>query len=344
MLDGTKTLADEVPHDLGEDHTRDTPLDARTLASVIIVLGMLAGLSVPHLAELAAPFVMPALFILGVASLTPLRDALPKFIAHIDKCLVAGVVWLQFGLPAVVVVLCIAIGVPAKIAALLLVSATASLVFASPAIAQIIGLDRRCVTHLMIATTLAMPFSLPLFLSPFVDFDGPGIFLLYAERVAIFLVLPLAIVIAMGWALRPRSARTNVAVDQTSHWISVVALGVFAVGITDGVAETFAAHPGEIVSMLVAIVLLGVLMYAATWLVFPAERAKLANVLSIFSLTRNVGLSYAVVGHVFGPELAIYVALCQIPALCLPLILRIKSTNKRDGPVDSQMTAYGSVK
>ena len=166
---------------------------------------------------------------------------------------------------------------------------------------------------------------------------------LYAERVAVFLAAPLGIVYLMGKALRGRPKTTKAAIDQGAHWISVVALGVFAVGITDGVAETFIAHPYEIVALLTAIVLLGLLTYTATWIVLPASRHKLAGILSVFSLTRNVGLSYAVVGHVFGAELAIYVALCQVPALCLPLILRIKSTNKGAAAIDSDAAALRPV-
>ena len=308
-------------------------LDLRLLASLMIVSGMVAGLTVPHLAEMVGPLVMPALFALAVASLTPARGELHHFLGRIDAGVAGGVAWTQMALPMIVIVVCTAIGLPGDIIALFLVSATASIVFAAPAIAQIIGIRRSGVTHMVIATTLFMPVSLLLFLSPFLPLGSGDVLLTYAERVAIFLAAPLAVVWLIGRATREmsdgrkrrRAVTVDHRIDHAAQWTSIAALPVFAIGIFDGVAETFTLHPARIGAMLAGIVLLSVLMYVTTRLALPASGADRGELLGMFAVQRNVGLSYAVVGHMFGPELAVYVALCQIPTLCLPLLLRIVS-------------------
>jgi hypothetical protein len=60
---------------------------------------------------------------------------------------------------------------------------------------------------------------------------------------------------------------------------------------------------------------------------FGRREAMTAGLLSSF---RNVGLSYALVGDMVGPEIGLYVGVSMIPVFVAPLLLHIVIAMRRD--------------
>lgn len=315
----------------------DAPATARAFdeslfVSCIIAAGMGAGLLVPGLTDLLAPAVLPSLFFIVLSSLIPFRSMLSGSLLEAPSQLIKVVLWLQFAMPILVLAICMALRVPEFIKPFVLLSACSGAVFASPALAHLFGLDRGQAARIMILSTLLMPFSLALFVGPLIGMDNLYAFEIFALRVAIFLLVPLALVVSLSVFERV-SGKTgsdeanqaySKAVDLYATRLGMFALAVFAAGIMQGVAETVASDPGMMLALFVGALIVNMGMMTTTRLALHPLGADVAHTASIIAMTRNVGLAYAMTATFFGPTLLQYVAVCQVPLLLGPVILRLR--------------------
>ena len=108
--------------------------------------------------------------------------------------------------------------------------------------------------------------------------------------------------------------------------VGMLALAVFAVSIMDGVAEHAARDPQFIFALFMGGLTVNLGMMLATRFALSPLGADVAHTASIVAMTRNVGLAYAMTAAFFGPTLAEYVALCQVPLLIGPLIARLRAS------------------
>ena len=298
--------------------------DEALFVSVIIAAGMGAGLLVPGFANMVAPLLLPSLFVIVTASLLPFRTVLVRSLLGFDRHVVVVVAWLQIALPILVVAGGTVLQVPRDIMPFVLLSACSGAVFATPTLAGLFDLDRARAARIMIMSTLLMPISICLFVGPRVGLDNIGAFQTFGYRVFVFLVIPALLV--LGYRLIELGGLKGASeqADRQAPRVGVVALSVFAVAIMAGVAEQFASHPSHTLALFLGALCVNFGMLIITRLALGSLGADTAHTASIVAMTRNVGLAYAMTAAFFGPDLATYVALCQVPLLVGPLIVRLR--------------------
>lgn len=306
-----------------------TAFDEPLLIAVIVAVGMGSGLFVPGLASAVAPALLPSLFVLALTSLLPFRSVLVSSLFGFDRSVMMIVLWLQIALPLLVLASGVVLNVPASIVPFVLVSACSGAVFATPTIAGLFDLDRDRAAKVMILSTILMPVSLCAFVGPFVGLDNVEAFSVFGTRVALFLVVPAVLVLVVRAVELPRrTARSAASIDRCSTRVGALALAVFAVAIMDGVAESAASEPLDMLSLFVGALVVNLGMMMVTRLALNGMGTDVAHTASIVAMTRNVGLAYGMVAAFFGPELAQYVALCQVPLLVGPAIVRLRLSRR----------------
>ncbi|MEM9734441.1 MAG: hypothetical protein AAF903_13290 [Pseudomonadota bacterium] len=305
--------------------------DESLFVSCIIAGGMGAGLLVPGLADALAPAVLSSLFVIVLSSLVPFRSMLSKELLNLNGSLLRVVGWLQLALPVLVYTLSIVLNVPKDILPFVLLSACSGAVFASPALAHLFGLDRGQAARIMILSTVLMPISLSIFVGPLVGLDNLVAFEVFGMRVAFFLLLPFVFVLILRaferLANRNKEQHVQEAasdrIDTYATRVGMMALAVFAAGIMQGVAEGWANDPGFTIALFAGALTVNLGMMFATRLALHPLGSDVAHTASIIAMTRNVGLAYAMTASFFGPSLAQYVALCQVPLLIGPVVMRL---------------------
>ena len=298
--------------------------DEPLFVSVVIAAGMGAGLLVPGLANTLKPLLLPSLFAIVLASLFPFRAMLVRSLFGFDRRVMIVVAWLQIALPLLVLAGGLALDVPDRIMPFVLLSACSGAVFATPTLAGLFDLDRAHAARIMILSTLLMPISICFFVGPRVGLDNVAAFQTFGWRVLVFLIIPALIVLAYRLVELGGLKGASEAVDRQAPRIGVLALSVFAIAIMAGVAEGFASQPAYTLSLFLGALCVNFGMLISTRLALGSLGAETAHTASIVAMTRNVGLAYAMVAAFFGPELATYVALCQVPLLVGPLIVRLR--------------------
>ena len=300
--------------------------DEALFVSVMIAAGMGAGLMVPDLANRLAPLLLPSLFVIVLASLFPFRAELVRSLLGFDRQVAIIVAWLQLALPTLVMAGGIALHIPDVIMPFVLLSACSGAVFATPTLAGLFDLDRAHAARIMILSTVLMPVSICLFVGPLIGLDNVEAFKVFGLRVLVFLIVPALIVVAYRMVELGGLKSFSDTADRQAPRIGMLALSVFAVSIMAGVPEGFAHDPGLTMSLFLGALCVNFGMLVVTRLALGKLGAESAHTASIVAMTRNVGLAFAMVGAFFGPELGIYVALCQVPLLVGPLIVRLRLT------------------
>ena len=298
--------------------------DEALFVSAIIAAGMGAGLLVPGLANLLSPLLLPSLFFIVLASLFPFRAVLVRSLLGFDRRVVVVVAWLQIVLPVLVLAGGVVLHVPDNIMPFVLLSACSGAVFATPTLAGLFDLDRAHAARVMILSTILMPISICVFVGPRVGLDNIEAFKTFGSRVFTFLVIPALLILAYRMIELGGLKKFSESADRQAPRVGVIALSVFAVAIMAGVAEGFASDPAYTISLFFGALAVNVGMLIVTRLALGQLGAETAHSASIVAMTRNVGLAYAMVAAFFGPQLATYVALCQVPLLVGPLIVRLR--------------------
>ena len=319
-LDGERPDGADVPS-----------FDEGLLASLMVAAGLLAGLLVPDLAATMAPALLPSLFVIAVGSLLPFRAMFASSLLSFDRQVVIVVAWLQIGLPLLVLAGGKVLGAPSFLLPFVLVSACSGSVFAAPTLAGLFGLDRGDAARIMVLSTVLMPMSLCVFVGPFIGLDNAEAFATFGWRVAIFLVAPALLVLAVRVIELGRRRPTGDAgatggemLDRVGSRIGAIALAVFAVAIVDGVAQSIANEPWHVLSLFTGALTVNLGMLIVTRLALTRLGDDISHTASIIAMTRNVGLAFAMTAAFFGPDLALYVALCQVPLLLGPMIVRLR--------------------
>ncbi|MEL6298497.1 MAG: hypothetical protein AAFQ45_07990 [Pseudomonadota bacterium] len=297
------------------------------VAVTILAVGIIVAFFSPWLTNLVAPYTLPALFFVILFGLIPFADVSRTELTNIDLPVWRMVIWQQFVLPCLVIALGVLAEFPDYVVSLMIVTACAGSLFASPALAQLLNLDRNRALQCMVLSTLIMPASLYVFLTAFHSVNIHLDLHDYLRRTAIFLIIPFVFFMLY----RPLSARlspgaSNVA-NRFSRWGAVFALLIFGIGIMQAAANQFINEPQKILFYLAIVSTLSVGMLIVTVIVmfrFGATEALTAGVLNGF---RNVGLGFALVGDMIGSELAPYVGVSMIPVFVAPAVIRLTASS-----------------
>lgn len=295
----------------------------RAWSSLLMALAIGAGLTFPALAAACLPYIFPALFCVVVFSLNTLEENPVKILTKIDTFTWTIVSWQMFILPALITAFCVVFSAPVLVTMILLATATAGSVFASPALVEMAGLNRRLAIRTMIISTFFMPVSLLVFgtindvLPPDMSFETYGL------QIVTYLLIPLLISVGF-WKIKVRIPPRNATrVVRGMGWCSTLALMVFCVGVMSKIHESGSGQSADLLIYLCLAVGLSLLMYLMTSVLFQRFSRRDALTAGMLVANRNVALSFGLLAEVFPDEVMIYVAVSQFPIFLTPLGLRM---------------------
>ena len=298
-------------------------IDGQTVGSSLLAVGMIGALFVPSVSGLLAPYALNALFLVVCLSLISLVDSPRLDFLFMDRRTWIIVGWQQVVLPSIVLAIAILTEVPETTASLMIVTASAGSLFASPMLAGLLDLNRRRALQAMILSTLVMPATLYVFLTVLSGTHAELDLFEYSRRATVYLAIPVAVLWVYAFITRFLRQEVVSHIAESSRWGSLIALLVFIVGIMQPVTQQLATNPNQILFYLSIVSMLSIGMYLLTVIVmyrFGIREAMTASVLSGF---RNVGLCLALVGDMLGPELALYVGVSMFPVALAPAIIRL---------------------
>jgi BASS family bile acid:Na+ symporter len=297
-------------------------LDDRTIAASILAAGVLVGLLVPPLTRVFQPYALPALFLVMVFSLIPFARLERDDLFSVEPTVWRMVLWQQLLLPCLIIAAGILAKFPDTVISLMIVTACAGSLFAAPALAELLGLDRRRALQCMVLSTLIMPASLYAFLSTFLGVNVEMNFQEYSKRALLFLIIPFGIFAIYRLIVRHLPEIAAEHVNGVGRWGSIISLLIFGIGVMASVSEQVYANPLKVVFYLVVASSVATAMLAITTVVTYRHGLTEALTAGILSGFRNVGLGYALVGDMIGPELAPYVGVSMLPIFIAPLAIR----------------------
>ena len=301
--------------------TARTTENERTLSAICIAASILAGLAWPSLSAALFPFIFQFLFMAVAFSITALNANVLEIVGSVDRTCRIALAWQMLGIPAIVTVLCSAFDSDSVTAAILVTTTTAGSVFASPALADLVGLNRGTAIRTTILSTVLMPLSLLIFgalngllppeLSPFS----------YLQHIVYFLVAPMVIA-AVYWEVSPTIARRTAAhAERLMHWGATLALMGFCLGVMSKLHGRD-VQDGRILYYVLLVTATVLTIYLFTALLFALLGWRSAVTIGMLAANRNVALSCALIGDVLPDDVLLYVAVAQFPIFLSPLVIR----------------------
>ncbi len=286
-------------------------------ARPVLAGGIFAGLLVPDLAALLRPLMEAAV----VASLTlsMLRIDGAAMAAYGRRPARAGAAlgWILLGAPAVTLAAVNILGVPAGLAVALVFAAAAPPVTAAPAFALLLGLDAALALVVLVLGTALLPLTLGPVAFWLLDLEltvGLGPFLL---RIAVFIGLPFLVsALARRVAGRPRLDARAVEINGAI----VLALVVFAIAIMDGVTARLLGDPWTVALFAAAAFALNIALQALGTALFFWMGRRQALTMGLASGYRNMAMMLVLTAGIAGPDMALYVAMAQLPMYLLPML------------------------
>jgi BASS family bile acid:Na+ symporter len=287
-----------------------------------VAISILLGMALPPLGALIRPIFPQTVFVLLCLAFLRVDPAALRVQLARPALLIAAAAWTMLVVPVLggLAMAGFRLGEdsPGLLLALML-NLVAPPIFASPALAALMGLNAAITLALLLACTAATPFVAPALVAVFV---GPAVtFSPLALGVRLVLMLAGAACVAMAVRAvmgRPWVERQAVRIDG----LNVVALFLFAVALMGDVLGNTLAHPLYVLGLLALGSAITFGLSALTALVFRSAGLHTALPLAHAAGSRNTGLMLAAAAGLV-PELVwLYVALLQIPIYALPLIVK----------------------
>jgi len=287
-----------------------------------VAISILLGIALPPLGALVRPFFPETVFLLlCLAFLRVDPGALRAQFAR-PWLLIVAAVWIMLIVPVLVGLCLNALDLfdrsPGLLLALML-NVVAPPIFASPALAVLMGLNAAVTLALLLTCVAATPLLSPALVAVFV---GPAV-TFSPLALGLRLVLMLAGAACVGIAIRTIAGKLWVARQaERIDGLNVVVLFLFAVALMGDVAENTIAHPLFVLGLLGLSTAVAFGLSALTLLIFGRAGLHTALPLAHSAGSRNTGLMLAAAAGAV-PELVwLYVALLQIPIYALPLIIK----------------------
>jgi BASS family bile acid:Na+ symporter len=287
-----------------------------------VAISILLGIALPPLGALVRPFFPETVFLL--LCLAFLRVDPGALRAQFAKpwLLVAAAAWIMLIVPVLVGLCLNALDLfdrsPGLLLALML-NVVAPPIFASPALAVLMGLNAAVTLALLLACVAATPFLSPALVAVFV---GPAV-TFSPLALGLRLVLMLAGAACVGIAIRAIAGKPWVERQaERIDGLNVVVLFLFAVALMGDVAENTIARPLFVLGLLGLSTAVAFGLSGLTMMIFARTGLRTALPLAHSAGSRNTGLMLAAAAGAV-PELVwLYVALLQIPIYALPLIIK----------------------
>lgn len=294
----------------------------RTFSSMCIATAMLLGLALPSLSAAFFDYLYHFLFFVVVFSFCSLNADILKVVGKTDKDTWQALSWQMFGIPLLVTLACFLLNTDKLTTAVLIATTTAGSVFASPALAHLVGLDRSVSIRIMLLSTFLMPISL-LFFGEINGVIPSGVPLFeYLQHVVYYLLLPMVIAVAY-WQLSPSlMGGEGVGAEQTMHWLATLALMGFCVGVMHKLHGGGETHYAQILNYVFLVAAMVVTVYLVTMMLFAHLGKRAALTVGMLAANRNVALSFALISGLLPNHVLAFVAVAQFPIFLFPIVVR----------------------
>ncbi len=297
--------------------------DERLIAGWLLALTIAAGYTVPGLSNIFQPYALPALFIMIVASLIPMARLRLEEVFSLEQDVVKIVGWQLFVLPSLILAACHLLNLSPNLVTLMAVTACAGSLFASPALADLLGLNQRKALQCMVLSTFIMPFSYFVFLTVILHSDLQIEVADFIGRTGLFLMVPAFLFLVYSAFVGDMKEATVRSIERSARYVTIGALLVFGLGIVGPAADLLASDPRRFLVLLAMVTVLGMSMAVLTTIVMYRQGITNALTASIVSGFRNVGLGFVLIQGSADSETAAYVGISQIPIFLAPLIMRL---------------------
>ena len=281
--------------------------------------GVFLGIALPDLAAALRPGLGPLVGLLLAGSL--LRLDWSGLLGHIRRPGAAALAtgWQLVISPVLVWALTLFAGLPPGLTQALILNSAAPCLIASVTLAQLVGLDAPLAVTLVMVTTLLLPLTLTPVLFWLLGLDLAIDLAAFYIRFALFVGLPFAVA---GALRRWLPARLFTDHGAEIDGFNVVVLVLAALAIMDGVTARLLAEPATVALFLAATVAFNAGFQVLGALVFRRRGRRAALSMGLCLGNRNTVLILVLTGGLAGPDLALYVAMAQIPIYLLPLVAR----------------------
>jgi hypothetical protein len=287
-----------------------------------VAVSILLGIALPPLGVLVRPFFPETVFLLlCLAFLRVDPGALRAQFAR-PWLLIGATVWIMLIVPVLIGLGLNALDLfdrsPGLLLALIL-NVAAPPIFASPALAALMGLNAAVTLALLLACVAVTPFLSPAMVAVFV---GPAV-TFSPVALGLRLVLMLAGAACAGIAVRAIAGKPWVERQaERIDGLNVIVLFLFAVALMGDVAPNTIARPLFVLGLLGLSTAVAFGLSGLTLLIFARAGLHTALPLAHAAGSRNTGLMLAATAGAV-PELVwLYIALLQIPIYALPLIIK----------------------
>jgi hypothetical protein len=301
--------------------------DNRFAVGVLLAATIFSGLTIKGLPQIFAPYTLQALFIMIVASLIPMARLKIGEIFSFEPDILRIVFWQLFVLPSILLAATHMLKVSPVIVNLMAVTVCAGSLFASPALADLLGLNQRKALQCMVLSTFTMPLSYFVFFSVIMRSSVEIELAEFVGRTGIFLMLPAAIFLFYSAFAEGMKEEVTFRIEHGARWVTIISLMVFGLGIIGPAAKLLVADPSRFLTFLVVVTMLGAGMALLTTVVMFRQGITNALTASIVSGFRNVGLGFVLIQGTATEETAAYVGISQIPIFLAPLFMRLAISN-----------------
>lgn len=286
-------------------------------ARPILATGIFAGLALPDLAALLRPMVEVTVVFSLILSM--LRVDWPMLARWARRPLptVAAVAWMLVVAPVVVWAAVVVGGLPSNLAVPLVFAAAAPPISSVPGFALLLGLDASLAFIVLVSTTALLPLTLAPLSLGLLDLElsfGLDAFLL---RVLLYIGVPF---LATGLLRRVLKPERIAARGEEISGGMVVMLLVFGIGIMDGVTARMLSEPLDVAVFVLAAFAINIALQAAGAAAFLWLGPKAALSIGLASGYRNMGLMLVLTAGIAGPDMALFVAMAQLPMYILPTL------------------------
>ena len=276
-----------------------------------------------------SPYTNLSLFLLIVMSLLPLGRLQVREVFSPDYKVWQVVIWQLLILPALIVSGAHLARISSGITMLMVTTAAAGSLFASPTFAELLQVNKARALQCMVLSTFLMPLSYSFFFTMVLHANVNLNILALVQRCLIFLAIPLSILLMyMGLSLS-LPIRVMTTVENVSRRSTLLALMVFGLGIVGPARALVIEDPQRFALYLTVVACLGVGMAYLTAVVMFRQGISDSVTASIVSGFRNVGLGFVLLSGGATEATAQYVGVSQIPIFLAPLILNFFVRSQR---------------
>ena len=287
-------------------------------ATPVLAAGVFVGIAWPSLAHLLRPALVPIVFAVMALAFLRLEWGAVRDYGRRPGLGIAVLAWLLLACPVLVAGTIRLLDPPPALGIALTLAPMTTPIFASVAIAMLIGLDAPLAVVALALSTILVPLILPWTALALLGLD------LSIDIAA--LMLRLAVLLggaaAAAFVLRRLAGNARIARNAMKiDGLAVLCFVVFAIAVMDGVGAALIDRPRFILLSIAAAFALNVALQILGTLCFSWLPRRQAMTIGFLSGNRNLALLLAALADKAEFDVLVFFALGQIPIYVLPALL-----------------------